>query len=186
VQLVRSADGAWSVLISAYKGFEAVQAKVEKMRYGGLDPEVAKLWLSYGFKLSEADGWLELGSTPEEAVEWKILSDEYVMEFGELYNWHDSGFSVEDVYEWAGWPNSFSLDDAEEWRGAGFSCEEATVWRKARFDPDDAKEWRDAGFSCEEAVAFVNAGVTPEEAEQQGAGAPHVRRDAPTGEAAGE
>jgi len=158
--------GTWCKLVGSWKGIDGVKAVVEKMRYNGFEPDVAKAWLAHGFTLTEAEQWSNEFS-PEEAEEWKTLSDDYVLDFDEIVAWRDYGFSAAEVYTWASWENEFDPDVAAEWRDAGFDPENAREWRDADFDPDEAVAWRAAGFEPEEANQHCDAGLTPEEAKRQ-------------------
>ena len=69
--------------------------------------------------------------------------------------------------------NPVTVLTSKEWRNAGFSPEDAKVWkelgfwsfsaaefRKAGFSPGQAKDWADAGFSSFSAVEWRDAGYS--------------------------
>jgi hypothetical protein len=156
-------DGTWCELVGGWEDIDKVKTVVEKMRYRGFEPDVAKAWLSHGFTLAEAEQWSNEFS-PENAKEWKTLSDDYLLSFSEIVAWRASGFSVSEVYEWSYWKNNFDPDTAAEWRDAGFDVENAREWRDMEFDADEATKWRDAGFDAKKADALRGADLTPETA----------------------
>jgi len=151
----------WCELVGGWEDIDKVKEVVEKMRHNGFEPDVAKAWLAHGFTLTEAEQWSNEFS-PEEAEEWKNLSDDYVLSLREIVDWHDYGFSANEVYEWAYWENNFDPDVAAEWRDAGFNPENAREWRDAEFEPDEAVKWRDAGFDAEKADELRRAGLMPD------------------------
>jgi hypothetical protein len=60
----------------------------------------------------------------------------------------------------------FPLNEAKDWKNAGFSLNDAIDWKNANISANEAKDWKNAGFSLNEAIDWKNAGFSPDDAKK--------------------
>jgi len=122
----------------------------------------AREYLSSGLDAREAGTFWKKGLYPEEAKEWRnagfnaeaMLKWRYGPRMSEFYFTKGSSYS-QAVYD---------VGFARNWRGAGFTAEEAHLAITYGFELVEVKKWKDAGFSFNESVLWKDSGFTLEEA----------------------
>lgn len=167
--------GKWHKIANVYTAGDFLK--------NGFGPEEAKEWMVHGIKSGKRAGeYLAAGLDAKEAgTFWKkgLYPDE-------AKEWKNAGFNAEAMLQWRYGPRMsgfyftkdsiysqtvYDIGFAMNWRGAGFTAEEAHLAGTYGFELAEAKRWKEAGFSFNEIVLWKDSGFTLEEAvSNRGAG----------------
>ena len=142
--------------------------RAEEFRKIGLGPKEAGRWWKLEFYPEEISPWRDAGFGPEDALKWKYGEKEYL---DDGVSWSRTVFPVEWAREWRG--AGFTSDEAKRAMLIGLKFPEAVEWKRAGFGTLEALRWRDSGFAFTDAARLRAEGLGPVEAEE--------RRDALTG-----
>jgi len=141
--------------------------RAEEFREIGLGPKEAGRWWKLKFYPQEVPPWRDAGFGPEETLEWKYGKKEY---HNDGLGYSRTVFSVEWAREWRG--GGFTSDEAKWATRIGVKFPEAIQWKRAGFGLSEAVRWKDSGFAPDQAARLRAEGLNPVEAEE--------RRDAAT------
>ncbi|MDH4161282.1 MAG: DUF2207 domain-containing protein [Nitrospirota bacterium] len=174
--------GQWHGIANVYtagkflrNGFSPDEAR-EWMDSGIRSGERAAEYLAAGFTAKEAGTFWSRSLYPEEAKEWKnagfdaqsTLEWRYGPRVSEFYFTKDARYSqeVHDVNFAKTWRSAgFGPEEAHRARTYQIKLDEALEWKQAGFPFREMVLWKDSGFSLEDAAARRNAGLSAQEAE---------------------
>lgn len=159
------------------------------LSYKSITPQETRQWIDAGFTSEIASTWRDLGYSPEAAAEQsfggtlsfpdaRALSAEFRNTSIEsstvnIQDWIDCGFSghglisiplwikhgflPSEAQKWGNHPT-----DSAEWRAAGFTPEEFTIWKSAHssIGANAAQQWITAGISAQEFNAWKNSEIS--------------------------
>ena len=116
-------------------------------------PRTARRWADAGFSPERARSiFEEAGVDHHDARRWKLTDPETAIV------WLSTGFGPEEGGEWMPY---FSLDEARDWRAAGFSPVDAKDWSEVvgADGAGQARSWARAGFDPETAAKAIRDGI---------------------------
>ncbi len=109
-----------------------------------------------GQSQTEISSWRSAGVTVEDFAKYK----EAKMSASDVLAWKDSGFNnVKTILDWRG--KGFTAQDAQKWNNKSINLDTAKQWTKNNFSFNEAMGWMDAKFSLSDAIKNRAEGLVP-------------------------